>query len=1554
MENGDTCSLKEQKMIDANTIWQWRIMLVKKYSKSPDPFYHCNKIGLDFNVGSSTQKKLDLKLLTNGVILEVCDFAKTVNKSKEHLIPNVLENKFDLRLESEQILTTRFRLKIRDLIKKPPKDEREAFPYFDTSSNPELNSNSRNGLNKASTECKTEGHLVEVDDNDDSEQEDKSKCSQAPSKKYRKTESLSEEIDGLHAADNELEDELKSSGEQSTEEIRDDVPPSSFPYCEEIGLNLDAGSKQSLDPGLLTKGVMLELLHLRKAVTAFYSPIVLAVLEHNFELDIKSIKAKNQIWFKISHLLRRSNANAVKNSQEFKNEPFTFETNPMKVHRKVQTNALSNMRVPLYGFKEVTKRRQSDLKSKQKKRALLTTNEQVTKRCRSGQSEHMETNNLQILNGHGYTCPLGESDLDSDKVTDSGNAGNQDHSQNSTRCSTLSPDVPRKSSYLGTHEPFLTTTDGSSSLPIVNSSANPLFASYPDKREPCRGEEQTQNPRNIIKKCDLEQEEMETENDMWKLRANRVKQILSVLDRSFQWSKKVGLDFNVGFGPKQNLSVESLTNSILLEVAKFALAMNSSQQDFIMEILEYNFDLEIQSKYLRSTFEHEIMTAVKQLKGCEDAVRFSKEVFELPRPMLSFIMANQSTDSVSTMDCDPPGSHAETKEHISQKSENLHPFCKEIGLRLHMNNHKPNEKLDIRKLTKGAVTEVTNFAEKLCGTFEQICLDILIHNFDFELQSGDSDLARDIVVQIPFVKDQRNLSNCAQSYRKLKRFKKDFPVMTKLDCQNNPSLDACTTGSSQASDLDRNVGSSIDIDRQSEDNKNLWKLRTDRVQRIFSMPHEEHCPLYSYSRCKKLGIDFNLGSGVKQNLDPNLLTNGVMVEVYTFATALQSARKHFITDILEYNFHLNLKDELYRVAFAQKIQTKIRVMNLSRKSSTPRMKMPFELPDSRCMEESHHARTTVCPKCYQDRNDDERLHQDESDPDHMHHPHPNAMTDAISASANCLAQKPTNDPSTAFPMMEETIMQSYPSCKKIGLSLCVNKDQPKDKLSTHVLTLGIMNEVAHFAQKLCGVSKNKIINEVLEHNFNFGFQNRDINPALQFCRMMTQTNRGLSWFSEVFVVQPCSHRVPGDVSKLKEVSAMQKTERKETTKKRKLALQTKKERASLLSQNKRVVKTRKHVQDRRPRFPVCKEIGLDLDVTLKSGDKEKLDLKLLTRAVVYEIHKFAAKRARQYFPRTVFDILDYNFDLSSQHYRRWEFSIAVASQIKTMVKQYWKKLDRAQEVFELPFVFDPKASQRFVKERQNKKSANTPLEEPNKKTNEQGRFVRQMRYCPNINRIRFLDNFKIEAPWFDEDTKSLTDSDAIMQVNGSTCSAGCDSHIQGNMQIKVEGYGTHYGDMKPEPDNGEKHHPHVKPESNTEDVKYLVSGDPAGSLGYTLTVCPNSESNIKTELDTDDVQYYILAEPQGPEGYTMLAVCPNTEGSFKTESYTEDVEYLVTVEGPGSPEYSVITICQDTENALIKEEQENVPADSYIQMVVSDLRQGVASYTENEVDIKQE
>ncbi|XP_029318546.1 uncharacterized protein LOC115028824 isoform X2 [Cottoperca gobio] len=638
---------------------------------------------------------------------------------------------------------------------------------------------------------------------------------------------------------------------------------------------------------------------------------------------------------------------------------------------------------------------------------------------------------------------------------------------------------------------------------------------------------------------------------------------------------------------------------------------------------------------------------------------------------------------------------------------------------------------------------------------------------------------------------QINLVTCAQVGKGVKITGKEFSTMIKLDCQKNPNSDICDVGSSQAAIIDQDVGSSADTKHQNELNLKLWCFRANYIQEILSVPHEEHCPLYSYTRCKKLGINFNVGSGVKQKLDPKSLTNGIMVELNTFATAL-SSQKHVITEILDYNFHLDFDNEVYRSAFAQQMMDKVRVSHAKKRYRVPRMKMRFKLPDIKCIQQlAYMDKTAYCPKCYQDRS--QKLRQDYSDPGHMHHPRLHTMVDTVSADANCTARKPAKDPSSSFSAIEKTIMDSYPGCKKIGLSLFVDKDQPKHKLDTCVLSHEIMWEVASFAKTFCG-TKCKIIHEVLEHNFNLGMQRSDI--AQLFRKAASLKDGGLTWFSEVFVISPISHRPLGYVGKVAREAAKQSVW-KESIKNRKLALQMKKQRATLPSDNINVVKESETNHDckvMKRAYPLCTEMGLDLDVTSKTGEKEKLELKLLTRAVVWEMHTFARKKPGKFLPHMVYDILDYNFDLSSQNHRCWEFSKATTSKIQSMIRGYHKLPHKVDKVFKLPFDFVSKSSQRIAKEMQNKKC-----------TTNEGHFVRQVKYRSGVNRVYFLDGYKTKGACFhDEDTPFPTDPGTMVQMDGNQVNVGCGSHFQGNLQIKEE-YDPSNGNVKPEPDTEEKH-----------------------------------------------------------------------------------------------------------------------------------------------------
>ncbi|XP_049446361.1 uncharacterized protein LOC125897234 isoform X5 [Epinephelus fuscoguttatus] len=1491
-------------------LWKLRARYIEYILSVPHeehcPFYsysRCKKIGIDFNVGSGIKQNLDPKLLTNGIMVELNKFATALLSSQRYFITDILEYNFHLDFKNEL--------------------HRSAFAtqtwYAIQAARKKFNFSQINML----FELPDLGYI-----------EESAKC--CPRCYQVRTDKLhQDESDGGHMhhprphtmTDTFLAD-ANSTAQKPAKDLSSTLSAAAetiidrYSRCKKIGLDLCVDKdqpKDKVDLHLLTHGIITEVFNFTIKLCGTKNKIINDVLEHNFKIGMQRQDINPAAMFLA--VLKKYKKSA---SQAWLSEVYVIQQHPQKQFRHASK------------VKQATSMRKSELKERFKNRKLaLQSKGKVTA------PERMGTENY-------YTCPLGESDLDWGDITDSG------------------------------------------------------------------GEEQTQTLRNEPTECDMEQEEMGTET-LWKLRANRVKQILSSPNKEFgkfTLSKRAGLEFNVGFGPKQHISVDSLTNSVLLEVAKFALAMNSSQQDFIMEILEYNFDFGLQSQHQRDLFTCEIMKRVRKLRSCEDAVRFSKEVFELPGPMLSINMANQSMDSVNSElsiesrmeECDvapvcPSDSHTESKEHISEMIVDPHPFCKEIGLKLHVNNCKQNTKLDINKLTNGAMTEVTNFAEQLCGTFEQICLDILRHNFDFDLQSGDT---RRIVAAVC---EQKNLSSKLSKHLKIKGTK---ATNLNQDCQNDQTLDASGTGYSQAAVMDDKTEYPEELDLK------LWKLRANQMQQILSIPHGEHCPLYSYPRCKTLGIDFNVGSGVKQNLDPKLLTNGIMAEVDTFANALHSAEKYFITEILEYNFHLDFKSELHRSAFTLQIWKKVLGLR-KHKSSNPRMNMPFELPD---IQEPISDSPNYCPKCYQDRND--KLHQDESNPSEMHHPRPHIMLDTVSADANCIEQKPAKDPSLTSSATEETIMDRYPRCKKIGLNLCVNKDQPKDKLDMHVLTSGIIVEVASFAKKLCG-SKNNTIRAIIENNFNMSLQPVDIWNKVWLSKEIHKDG-GHAWLDEAFVSQP--QRQPRHLSKPVEASATQISERKETIKKRMLALQTKEERPTLPSPNTSVVKSKTHQQRKGKCFPHCTEIGLDLDVTSKSGEKEKLDLDLLTRAVVCEIHKFAVKNPGNYMPHTMFDILDYNFDLSSQHHRRWEFSIATTSKVQAMVKQRDMNRNRPHEVFKLPFIFAPGTH--------NEKPKKHSRKEPNKKkrmgrnhsdssdddflndveTNEvagscedtefsidpwsalpmcgspvsegcdsplqgniqigekeydaqfgnmnpeldtetavpmsgsleskacaspvQGNIqTKEEKYDPQYGNMKpeldtgtivqmsgspLQGNIQKKEEEYEPhygNMKSEPDTEMLVPLSGSPVSEGCGSPLPGNAQIKEE-YNPHHGNIKPEPDTEEKHNDDVKTKSNTEDAQHLVPDVATGLLGYMPVVVLPNFVGPQAGLQNQYVQCYILAEPQGP------AIRPDIVSNITPRLNTEGVQYLVPVQAVGCP---MVTIGPGSESILIKQGQENVPAD---------------------------
>ncbi|XP_029966070.1 uncharacterized protein LOC115401855 isoform X1 [Salarias fasciatus] len=1068
MDDEDIFGVKDK----ANTVWQWRILHAKKYSTHPDPFFHSNKIGLNFNVASSSRPKLNSPFVPNGVILEVCEFARTIIKSRMHFIPNILENNFDLEFDNDQQridFTTKIQHKLEDLVQKPATNENEVFSLFDTWKT----ECSNNGLNKATRTHKPQSFFMQIENI--SELEQLLKCS---------SEKETEDMSGSHTDGDDQKDNTDCSGREMKEVVSEYIPLMLFPFCENIGLNLGTGTKQSLDPGLLTESVMFELLDFARVLTASFTSIVVSVLEHNFELDLKSHQRRNEVWLLISQMLKRGKEIASSNTNfmpEFENEPFFFERNPLK---RAYVPALSTVETLL---SEETKRLKPDFSTSHEKMPPSVT-KCIMKKDQGQLDENVNgkslSHNTELCSGteeedeHCHMCPMVED-------ADSESSG----LQNSTGCDMSTESLSRLSKQ--SHA----TTDGSCNSSTLNKDLTPPSDFQPKKT--LQGNGETQIPRNVPNDFGIDQER-EMDSNLWKLRASRVNHILLTLDKDqsrFISVRNLGVEFDVGFGPKQHLSLDDLTSPVLFELAQFALAMNSSQQEFIQEILENNFDLCLQSERHQKTFMCEVMKRVRELQKCEDAVKFSKEGFELPVSVSPVDSVYQSSviaepspmSNIGFCEGRPvcgPNSHTEARvdlpsepESVSEDNMDLYPFCKDIGLRLQAKCRHSTGKVAINKLTKGAMTEVVNFATTLCGTFEEICMDVLRHNFD--LQSMDSYLATTIFAQIAAVNEQKNLSDNV-SCRIMKHSIADPSILmygrkpSDTEAQNNPSL-------------------------------LLWLLRENRVKQILSVPHGDQCPLYSYSICKNLGLDFNVGSGVKRNLDPKCLTNGIMVELATFAKTLQLSEKDFLTEILEFNFDLNFNNELHRNAFTKQLSADVFQLISRNKKFPLKSKQQFELPDLRCLEECN----PDCPKCYRDRI--ETCLQDESESDHMPHVRPHNITDESRAHI-CTQPKFAKIPVSNF-SSAEILTKPYRHSKEAGLSLCVDRDRPKEKLDLHVLTEEVMLDVIHFAQKLCG-AETEIIHDVLEHNFNLT-QNHIKDLTRHFCDRMRTNIEELAWFNEV-------------------------------------------------------------------------------------------------------------------------------------------------------------------------------------------------------------------------------------------------------------------------------------------------------------------------------------------------------------------------------------------------------------------------------------------------------
>ncbi|CAL8365602.1 unnamed protein product [Lota lota] len=779
----------------------------------------------------------------------------------------------------------------------------------------------------------------------------------------------------------------------------------------------------------------------------------------------------------------------------------------------------------------------------------------------------------------------------------------------------------------------------------------------------------------------------------------------------------IGLDFNVACKRKTKLDLSLLTNGVVLDIYDFGKASVGSVKYLVSDILEYNFDTGMVNDKQRYVYTNRVFSKIGLLK------KYAKqdEVFLLPDPntfnlsgvseVLSRPYTNLSEFFVKStpMGCErihednavTESVHADQdgeSEHVDEATKcsvvkGLYPHCQAIGLDLYIRPmDTPKQKLDAHFLTSKVIFEVLKFVKMVCGTQRQIISDVLNHNFDLsayksciwekiiKIRNGRNDLiqldARQAFRKKPctFVQnnsqkrgwkrrwvndyDSQALASLTKHGKRKRKPKYDdvfcdfghlphddrkffstsYEEMDAMqetqmgeksdtsfdpghDCYQRPAVPfSCSSeGGALPGRFSEDVSSGKEV---AVEKLRLWKRRAMRSKQILTM----------WFKDKNTHLDFNVGSGAKLNTDLQLLTNGILEDIFKFACHMRRTQTKFTLEIFQNNFRLDPQDTV-QCRFLVYIITKIK-----------------NLVSHRHKKSANLLNAVVgFPEAY-------------------------SMVDIISSSTPAEA---VTQPSATF---LEPCMENYPFCMELGINLWAVKERAlNEKLDLGLLTNGALLEVSSFIRKLCG-NVWEVMYDVLEHNFHLNLQGGEIAQALQkWCGLQKTPSRGNWAFAELNM---CFDKiVQANPNRTKEHTPDRNGIH--VSKARPFNQAIKKRFADELKQGKSV-----HCD----RYPLCKEMRINLEVNSKWEARAKLDLQVLTRAVMYEIHRYVVENPQEdnYVP-ALYNILEDNFDLSSQLHRRCQFALAIASQVKAMAGNFrgsfTRKGDYPNKVFELPFEF---------------------------------------------------------------------------------------------------------------------------------------------------------------------------------------------------------------------------------------------------------------------------
>ncbi|XP_059208361.1 uncharacterized protein LOC131987192 [Centropristis striata] len=779
-------------------------------------------------------------------------------------------------------------------------------------------------------------------------------------------------------------------------------------------------------------------------------------------------------------------------------------------------------------------------------------------------------------------------------------------------------------------------------------------------------------------------------------------------DVPFPKSVQIGLDFNAALERTEKLDLSLLTNGVMLELCDFAKAVTRSEKYFLFEMLEFNFDLCCDPDDDRQFYRYttRISAKMKQLRE-QFKTKPSKWKESFPLPDLSFILKfpgpeeperyypkrNKSIDISVLTNSNKNRQSAEHQKTESNgslfirkgrgggryRTKGTYPFCRDLGVTFCVRTDgPPKEKLDRSLVSIGVMMELLSFSKVLSGSQPGIVHDLIKQNFGYELDKRMFQMHRTKLMERKYAclihggrEDfQKEVFNITVKRQKQRRKKPKEP-----DADNQDLASLIVAGKRRATlrlrngdedfyqdtdlsymcpvdfETDMQSGSETNFqceslsDVKQEEEKVLIsqpqmfsvrpKKTTLKVSDLFSEDKTEATNVKThkqklwmrralrskeilkssrindmFAHCRERGLDFNVGSGNKQNLDPQILTNHVWWEVHKFATTMTKSLRSFLLEILHNNFTLVLQDEIHQQNFMTYIIKKEKILQ--------------NHPDAKKMEFLHSP--FQFPEVYNMID----------------------VTTDFEAGQEAEAEQQTDwDPPPSSATSQVGDEEQHQFCKNIGLDLWSAEERlASQKLDLAVLTTGAVLEVFGFIRVLCG-SVREIVTDVLEHNFDL-----DLSGETKASQVVQR------WYSSKDCLMKRITTSPKITRWLNMVVP--------------------------LSGIKQGMETSDEYEEKKINsYHICEKIGLDLNVRSKQKAKTKLDLRVLTRGVLLEMHRYVERHCNRYVP-ALYEILEYNFDLSSQNHRKVEFAWSTASQVLSIAAKHDRKGGYLNKVVELP------------------------------------------------------------------------------------------------------------------------------------------------------------------------------------------------------------------------------------------------------------------------------